>query len=145
MKRLFVLYDRNCPMCRRCRYWLGRQPAFVPLEFIPLQTADLSRRFRGIERFNPSQQLLAISNEGAVYRGASAWVMCLWALPAYRSLALRLAEPILLPFARVVCELLSENRYLISRLMFRQDSQTLARDLAAHATPARPQGVCACP
>jgi predicted DCC family thiol-disulfide oxidoreductase YuxK len=114
------------------------------MEFIPLQAADLNQRFPGIEQFNPAEQLLVISDEGAVYRGASAWVMCLWALKAYRSVALRLAEPILLPFARIACELLSENRYLISRLVFRQDSQTLARDLAEHAAPACPPAVCAC-
>ena len=136
MKRLFVLYDRDCAMCRRCRQWLGRQPAFVQMEFIPLQAADLAERFPGIEQFNPSEQLLVISDEGAVYRGASAWVICLWALKAYRSFALRMAEPILLPFARIACELLSENRYLLSRLIFRQDSQTLAHDLARYAIPA---------
>ena len=144
MNRLSVLYDRDCAMCRRCRHWLSRQPAFVQLEFIPLLAADLTQRFPGIEQFNPGEQLLVISDEGAVYRGASAWVMCLWALKSYRSVALRIAEPILLPFARVACELLSENRYLISRLIFRQDSRTLARDLAGYATPARPHGGCAC-
>ena len=129
-------------MCRRCRHWLGRQPAFVQLEFIPLQTVDLPQRFPGIEQFNPREQLLVISDEGAVYRGATAWVMCLWALKEYRLSALRLAEPILLPFARVACELLSQNRYLISRLIFRQDSRTLARDLARYATPASAANAC---
>ena len=47
----------------------------------------------------------------------------------------QLAEPILLPFARVACQLFSENRFLISRLIFRQDSKELARDLAALTEP----------
>jgi predicted DCC family thiol-disulfide oxidoreductase YuxK len=145
MKRLFVIYDGECAMCCRCRNWLGRQPAFVQMEFIPLQAADLKERFPGIERFNPGERMLVIGDDGDVYRGASAWVMCLWALQEHRSLALRMAKPILLPFARVACELVSENRYLISRLIFRQDSRTLARDLAGYATPAGPQDACACP
>lgn len=130
MKRLHVLYDGHCAMCRNYRDWLGRQPAFVELDFIPLQSADLATRFPGIEAFDPAERLIVISDEGALYRGASAWVMCLWALKDYREYACRLADPILLPFARAACELLSRNRYLISRLIFRRDSRELAHDLA---------------
>ena len=135
MKRLYVLYDATCGVCLHCRNWLMRQPAFVALEFIPLQSPELSQRFPGIEAFHPGEQLLVVDDNGGVYRGAVAWVMCLWALREYREYGRRLAEPMLLPFARVACELFSQNRFLISRLVFRQDSRTLARDLAAHAEP----------
>jgi predicted DCC family thiol-disulfide oxidoreductase YuxK len=130
MKRLYVLYDGHCAICRRCRDWLARQATFVALEFLPLQSPDINRRFPGIEAFDPRERLIVIADDGSLYRGASAWVMCLWALKDYREYSCRLADPILLPFARVACELLSQNRYVISRLIFRQDSQALARDLA---------------
>lgn len=129
MTRLFVLYDSGCEVCRRCRDWLMRQPAFVALEFIPLQTPDLRERFPGIDAFDPREQLLVISETGALYRGAYAWVMCLWALQDYRGIAERMSEPLLLPLARIACELFAHNRYLISRLLFRQDLKSLARDL----------------
>lgn len=112
-----------------------RQPAFVPLAFIPLQSPHLPQQFPGIEALNPKEQLLVIGDNGAVYRGASAWVMCLWATQEYREHARRLAEPVLLPFSRLVCELLSRNRFFISRLFFRQDSNEVARELATHAQP----------
>jgi hypothetical protein len=75
---------------------------------------------------------LVISDEGAVYRGAHAWIMCLWALENYREHAQRMAHPILLPFARIVCELLSGNRFFLSDALFRQEPQNTARLLAAH-------------
>ncbi len=40
--------------------------------------------------------------------------MCLYALRDYREWSQRLAHPALLPWARRVCELLSENRFRVS-------------------------------
>ncbi len=136
MKRLYILYDGQCAICRNCCAWLQQQPAFVELKFISLQADDLALRFPGIEAFDPAERLIVIADDGALYRGASAWVMCLWALKNFRVCACRLSDPLLLPFARVACELLSQNRYVISRLIFRQDTQALARDLAKLDAPA---------
>jgi len=77
-----------------------RQPAFVPLIFVALQSNEAQRRFPGVDALKPGEQLLVISDQGAVYRGADAWIMCLWALENYREHAQRLAHPVLLPLAR---------------------------------------------
>jgi len=127
VNRLYVLFDGECELCARCRDWLMRQPKFVPLEFIAFQSPEVRQRFPGIDALNPQEQLLVVADDGAVYRGANAWVMCLWALQDYRNYAQRLADPILLPFARIVCELLSRNRFSISRQFFRQKPETLVR------------------
>ena len=118
MKRLYILYDQHCPMCRRCRVWLEQQPAFVPLVFLPLQSPDTARRFPGIEQLHPEKEIVVISDSGEVWQGGAAWVMCLWALREYREWSQRLSHPALLPLARRVCEVVSENRHLISRWLF---------------------------
>ncbi len=115
MKRLYVLFDGECSLCGRCRTWLARQPAFLELHFLPFQSPQALRRFPGIEALHPEEQLLVISDEGGVYRGPQAWIMCLYALRDYREWSQRLAHPALLPWARHVCELLSENRFRVSR------------------------------
>ena len=130
--RLYVLFDAQCELCVRCRNWLMKQTVFVPLVFIPFQSNEARRRFPGIDALNPSDQLLVISDDGSVYRGANAWIMCLWALRNYREHAQRMAHPILLPFARIVCELLSRNRSHLSDVLFRQEPRSTARLLAAH-------------
>jgi hypothetical protein len=56
--------------------------------------------------------------------------MCLYALRDYRELSLRLAHPALLPFARRFCELLSENRFRVSRWLDRLGASRLAEKLA---------------
>jgi predicted DCC family thiol-disulfide oxidoreductase YuxK len=132
MKDLYVLFDADCELCVRCRNWLAQQPAFVPLVFIALQSDEAQRRFPGLDALKPDKQLLVISDEGAVYRGANAWIMCLWALENYRQHAQRLGHPILLPLAKSVCELLSRNRFFLSDALFRQEAHSAARKLAAH-------------
>ena len=72
MKCLYVLFDADCELCVRCGNWLAQQPAFVPLVFIAFQSDEAQRRFPGIDGLKPGEQLLVISDEGAVYRGAHA-------------------------------------------------------------------------
>jgi len=131
MKCLYVLFDADCELCVRCRNWLAQQAAFVPLVFIAFQSDEARRRFPGIDGLKPDEQLLVISDEGAVYRRAHAWIMCFWALENYREHAQRLALPALLPLAKLVCELLSRNRFFLSDALFRQEPHNAARKVAA--------------
>jgi predicted DCC family thiol-disulfide oxidoreductase YuxK len=132
MKCLYVLFDAECELCVRCRTWLIQQLAFVPLVFIAFQSDAAQRRFPGIDRLKPEEQLQVISDEGAVYRGAHAWIMCLWTLENYREHAQRLAHPALLPLAKLVCESLSRKRFFLSDVLFRQEPHNAARKVAAH-------------
>jgi predicted DCC family thiol-disulfide oxidoreductase YuxK len=109
-----------------------KQPAFVSLVFIALQSHEAQRRFPGIDALKPGEQLLVISDEGAVYRGANAWIMCLLALENYREHAQRLAHPVLLPLAKAACELLSRNRFFLSDALLREEPHHAAQKVAAH-------------
>jgi hypothetical protein len=84
MKCLYVLFDADCELCVRCRNWLAQQPAFMSLVFVAFQSGGAQRRFPGIGTLEPAEHLLAISDQGAVYRGAHAWITCIWALQKYR-------------------------------------------------------------
>jgi len=137
MKRLYVLFDAECGLCRMCRNWLKAQPAFIELSFIALQSSEIDNLFPGLRDWNQldlSEKLVAISDEGAVYQGQHAWIMCLYALREHRALSLRLANPLLLPFARRVCELVSSNRLWISRLM-QEPLETLSQRLGSIPRP----------
>jgi predicted DCC family thiol-disulfide oxidoreductase YuxK len=139
MKRLYVLYDSECELCRRCRLWLGRQATYVPLWFIPFQTAEAECRFPGLKKLHPEKEVVIVSDAGEVWQGGAAWVMCLWALRDYREWSLRLAQPALLPLARRLCEIVSATRFKISHwLKASMSPEDLRRKLAS--IPALPCG-----
>jgi predicted DCC family thiol-disulfide oxidoreductase YuxK len=149
MNRLFVLYDRDCALCRRLRNWLAQQPVYVRLVFIPLQSPDLSLRFPGVERFHPDEQLIVISAAGDLWRGESAWITVLWALREYREWSQRLAHPALRSLARRACALVSENRYGLSRWLQKASSTEIRGVLETVSdlpcgTPQPPQSEIVC-
>jgi predicted DCC family thiol-disulfide oxidoreductase YuxK len=131
MKTLYVLYDAKCELCRRVRVWLQGQAPFVPLAFVPLQSADLEDRFPGVAALEPERQILVVADSGEVWRGADAWIMSLWALREYREWSQRLASPLLRPFAMRVCDMVSRNRHRFSQWFQRTGAQEIASELAA--------------
>jgi predicted DCC family thiol-disulfide oxidoreductase YuxK len=133
MKRLYVLYDAKCELCRRIRVWLERQSAFVSLAFVPLQSADLEERFPGVNALEPERQILVVADNGDVWRGSDAWIVCLWALRDFREWSQRLASPILRPFARHVCDMVSRNRLTFSRWFTSTNSSEVARQFMQSA------------
>jgi len=130
MKSLYVLYDEHCELCKRLKDWLLGQRSWIALGLIPAGSARAKARFPGLEQVAGTSDLVVVSDAGEVYLNNHAWIMCLYALDEYRDWALRLASPLLLPFARRAFEALSKNRSTISRWIGASE-QELARELNA--------------
>jgi predicted DCC family thiol-disulfide oxidoreductase YuxK len=128
MQKLYVLYDARCGLCQRAREWMQSQPAFLATVFIPAGSALAKRVFPTLDHGGTLEELTVVSDEGGVYRGAQAWLMCLFALEGYRDWSLRLARPSLLPLARQAFEVVSASRSRISRL-FRMGSDDEVAEL----------------
>ncbi len=117
--RLTVLYDAECSICVRFKRWLEQQPQIVPLLFEPYQAALASGRFSGLAAMHPEREVCVVSNDGCVWRGDAAWILCLYALCEYRTWSFRLSTPTLRPLARTLCTAISANRMKISRWLGR--------------------------
>jgi predicted DCC family thiol-disulfide oxidoreductase YuxK len=115
MQKLFVLYDMNCDFCRRCRRWMEEEPAFLPVQFVAAQSDDARRLLPDWEKYKVTNELTVLGDDGALYQGPHAFIMCLYALVEFRELSLRLASPTLLPFARQIFHFVSNNRVAISK------------------------------
>jgi predicted DCC family thiol-disulfide oxidoreductase YuxK len=135
MKKLFVLYDPACNFCRSCRAWLEAQPAYIELRFFSIHNAETECRFPGIEKFAVEKDLTVVGDDGAVYQGPQAFILCLYALVEFREWSLRLARPQLLPFARQFFGFISNHRATFSRWMRERSDQELAWELS-NAPPA---------
>jgi predicted DCC family thiol-disulfide oxidoreductase YuxK len=116
-QRLTVLFDANCGVCRRARAWLEQQPAYVRLEFVPAGSPRARERFPALDADATLSELHVVADDGRVWSGARAWVLCLWALHATRSLSLRLSGPAGLAVAQGLVARLSAGRYTLSKVM----------------------------
>lgn len=116
MKKLYVLYDSSCGLCVKAAAWLARQPVYLDLETIPAGSHKAHALFPNLTR--PTvDELIVVADSGEVYEGTSAWLMCLYALRAYRVWSFRLATPAWRPLARRAITLLSQHRKDLSRLL----------------------------
>lgn len=125
MRRLTILYDAQCAVCRFCRTWMEEQPAYLELDFYPRQALGLVDRFEGLKDRIAPDELVVVNDEGGVYRGDAAYLMCLYALKEYRAWSLRLAEPALRPLAARFFRVLASNRYRLSRWLAPRDAAVL--------------------
>jgi predicted DCC family thiol-disulfide oxidoreductase YuxK len=100
MRRLTVLYDEGCPMCRRFQQWLAGQPLLVPTDFVPAGSAQARALFPGLDHARTLEEVTAVDDSGAIWTNEHAWVICLWVTATHRHLAERLSRPAWLPLAR---------------------------------------------
>ena len=112
---LTVLYDAECPLCRRFREWLERQPLLVPLGFVAAGSAEAQRLFPTLDHARTREEVTVVGDDGAVWTAERAWVMCLWATFHHRRLAERLARPAGLPLARAATHTAAGLRGLTRR------------------------------
>lgn len=142
MRWLWVVYDADCGFCSGCRRWLEARPTLIELRFVAGGSPEVAELFGDLDPALAHDQLLVISDTGEVYAGASAWIMCLWALREYRGWARSMARPWLKPLARQVYQLISSGRYTISEAMGmvadNELSGMIARDPATFCGPGGP-------
>ena len=100
VRRLTVLYDDRCSLCLFVSGWLARQRKLVPLDLVPAGSAEARRRLPELDHGATVEEITVVGDGGQVYRGAAAWIVCLWALRGHRRLAHRLSTPAGLRTAR---------------------------------------------
>ncbi len=130
MKKLTILYDGVCGFCGFCRDWLSRQPTYLELEFIPKQALEIKKRFTGLMA-GGRDELVVVDDEGGVYRGDAAFLMCLYALKEYRDYAITLSDPMLKPLAQRFFKMLSVHRKGLSWILGLNTDRKLADRILA--------------
>lgn len=111
MRGLLVLYDSACPFCARCRAWLEAREAIIPLVFLCCRSADARRRYGSIEGLG--RDLVVVDDHGRYWTGAAAFVMCFWALAAFRWVGRLCASETIWPLARALFDWISSNRRVL--------------------------------
>lgn len=87
---LTVVYDSGCALCRRCRRWVMAQPQLVPFRFVAASEPWVQQWLGGLVPVG--DDLVVVDDGGRAWVGPDAFVVCLWGLNRYRSLAVRLQQ-----------------------------------------------------
>ncbi|MCB0713557.1 MAG: DUF393 domain-containing protein [Ignavibacteriae bacterium] len=119
MKRLTILHDDRCAFCRRCVEWLRGQPKYLDFEFLPLESELTRERFPELRRSILGGELTVIDDEGGVYYGNDAYIICLYGLREYRAISARLSHPAVRPFVRRALNSVTQHRHTLSELFER--------------------------
>ena len=117
MKALTIFYDSNCGLCRAFKQWMLGQFSHCRLEFVPYTSNLAKRLLPEIVNMDAGREIIVMNDEGDIWQGPEAWVVCLWVLKKWRGWAERMAAPALLPLAAKVCHLVSANRLTLSKLL----------------------------
>jgi len=119
-KTIEVFYDGRCGMCCTFHEWIHRQRRAFEIRFLPYQASEAELCFPGLHQLDPAREMVVRTSDGGVYRGAEAWVWCLYSCANYRNVARKLASPRVLPLAIRACRLLAANRHGLSKIFFRK-------------------------
>jgi predicted DCC family thiol-disulfide oxidoreductase YuxK len=93
VRALTVLYDPTCGLCAFAAGWLARQRQLVRIDLVPAGSEEARRRFPALDHAATARDVTVVGDRGQVYRGDSAWIVCLWALADQRALSHTLTTP----------------------------------------------------
>ncbi len=124
-----VFYDGRCGMCCSFHEWIARQPRAFAIRFVPYQSPEAERVFPGLGTLDPAREMVVRTSEGGIFRGAEAWVWCLYSCANHQETARRLAGPRLLPVAIHACRVLAANRHALSKVFFRRKDRQVREEL----------------
>lgn len=114
MNSITIFYDERCGFCRFCRAWLEAQPKYVAMRFVPRDAEEVGRRWPAVAALQDADEMLVLDDRGGLYRGEKAYIVVLYALREWRSLSLRLAQPMWRGLARRAFRMAARNRYRLS-------------------------------
>lgn len=143
VKAIEVYYDGRCGMCCTFHEWINRQPRAFEITFVPYQSEEAEVKFPGIGTLDPAREMIVRTSEGSLFRGAEAWVWCLYSCANHRGLARRLARPVMLAVAIQMCRLLAANRHGLSKIFFRRKDREVRKILHNMNPPTCEDGSCA--
>ena len=113
---LTVYADEACGFCGWCRGWLSAQSLLVPMRFAPAGGEEAQRRL-GPLADGTLDDLVVQADDGRVWVGPSAFVLCLWATEHHRDLAMRLRIPGFKLTAERFFHMISANRKTLARFV----------------------------
>ena len=92
VRGITVQFDPDCPVCRAARSWMQLRRPLVRVQFVPVGSEEARRRFPALDMDECRREITVVTDQGYLYRGRAAFILCLWALRSTRVLAIEMAR-----------------------------------------------------
>ena len=119
-----LIYDGDCPMCRRARGWLEARVEPGRLLFVPCQSPELSNVAPTLEPEACMRAMQLVHPNGAIEAGDQAIPSLLRMLHGWRWLAPLLMLPGMRWLSAPLYEWIARHRLSLSSLFFREVNTT---------------------
>jgi predicted DCC family thiol-disulfide oxidoreductase YuxK len=113
-RRDVVIYDADCPICRRAARRLHRWDWRGRLAFLPLDDPEVARRWDQLSRDQLQQAMHVMTADGRAHRGAAAVRVLARRVPALWPIVPLLHIPGSLPMWERLYRALAERRYMLA-------------------------------
>ncbi len=110
-----LIYDGSCPVCRKTAGALGKRGFPGAFEFLPCDSAEVSRRYPQISRADCLRAVQLVLPDGTVLAGSAAAPEIAARIPRYRWIAPLLRLPAVAFVAEFAYRTFARNRNLIAR------------------------------
>jgi hypothetical protein len=100
----------------RCRDWLGEQRSLVPMRFVACTSDEARTRYASVPWLG--EELVVASDDGDVWAGPAAFIVCLWALEEWREWSYTLSGSAFAPLAERFFRALSSRRRSIAAVLW---------------------------
>lgn len=119
MKKLTVIFDGDCVLCRRSVRWLAKRETYVEIATVPALHAATKAAHGHIPGYGDN--MVVVSDDGRVWVGPpDAYLVVMWAIRGTRALSYVLSAPVLKGLTTTVIRLITRNRHVIGRITSRR-------------------------
>ena len=121
--RATLIYDGNCPLCRRAMDWVEKRARPNALEYLTCQSAERAERFPDMPEVECMEAIQLVMPDGAVYAADKAMPHLFTYLKGWRWLAVLLRTPGLSLFSGPTYRFVAGHRYYFSLLVARKERE----------------------
>ena len=116
MDRATLIYDGECPFCRRAAAWALQHARENALEALPCQDAERERRFPEITREQCMAAMQLVTPDGRVYAGDQALPVLMERMQGWRLAARFLRWPVFRHASPGVYRWFARRRYALAAI-----------------------------
>ncbi len=133
-----LIYDGDCPMCRKAVAWVDARAMDDGFEKLPCQSRDRASRFPGMKESECMRAMQLVLADGTRYSGAEALPHILLRVRGWRFLARVLRLPVISWFSPLVYSVIARNRQTISLLVREKPADESCTDDVCEIPSKRP-------